>query len=248
VPWFFDHAETASAESLDRIATLGGAVSVQNRMMFQGRAFVERYGVERAQNAPPIKAMLERGLLVAAGTDATRVSSYNPWLSLSWLVSGRTVGGLLLNGPQDRVDRGKALEMYTAAGASLTGEAGKKGQIKTGQYADLAILSADFFSVPEAEISFIESVLTIAGGRIVYSSGPFEGAAVALPDISPSWSPVARFGGFQARSGLAQARDIVEAVLDSELQRRWRERSGDPVADGAHSSAGFDPLGGCGDL
>jgi hypothetical protein len=249
VPWFFDHAETASLESLDRIANFGGAISVQNRMMFQGRAFVERYGAERAQSAPPIKGMLDRGLLVAAGTDATRVSSYNPWLSLSWLVSGRTVGGLVLNTPQDRVGREKALEMYTAAGASLTGESGKKGQITPGQYGDLAILSADFFTVPETEISFIESVLTIAGGRIVYASGPFEGAAASLPDISPSWSPVARFGGFQARSGLAQARDVLEAVLDSELQRRWRERSGDvTVGDSVPSSEGFDPLGGCGDL
>jgi hypothetical protein len=248
VPWFFDHAETASPESLDRIASLGGAISVQNRMMFQGRAFVERYGADRTQNAPPIKAMLERGLLVAAGTDATRVSSYNPWLSLSWLVSGRTVGGLVLNAPQDRVDRVTALAMYTAAGASLTGEEGQKGQIAPGQYADLAILSADYFTVPESEISFIESVLTIAGGRIVYANGPFDGAAAPLPDISPSWSPVARFGGFQARSGLAQARDVVEAVLDSELQRRWRSSSGDPAVGGPPSSEGVDPLGGCGDL
>jgi hypothetical protein len=209
---------------------------------------VERYGAERAQNAPPIKAMLERGLLVAAGTDATRVSSYNPWLSLSWLVSGRTVGGLVLNAPQDRVDRDTALAKYTAAGASLTGEAGKKGQITPGQYGDLAILSADFFSVPEPEISFIESVLTIAGGRIVYANGPLEDAAAPLPDISPSWSPVARFGGFQRRSGAAQARDVIEATLDSELQRRWRERSGDPVGDSGPSSEGFDSLGGCGDL
>jgi len=88
IPWFFDHAETVTQASLDRIKALGGSVSVQNRMMFQGRAFAGRYGPAAAQSAPPIRAMLDTGLRVAAGTDATRASSYNPWLSLAWLVSG----------------------------------------------------------------------------------------------------------------------------------------------------------------
>jgi predicted amidohydrolase YtcJ len=227
VPWFFDHAETVSPDSLDRIAALGGALSIQNRMMFQGRAFVERYGADKAAAAPPIRAMLERGLLVGAGTDATRVSSYNPWLSLSWLATGRTVGDLHLYPAANRVDRETALSMYTVAGAQLSGEGDKKGRIKVGQYGDLAILSADFFAVADEDISRIESLLTVAGGRVVYAAGEYENIAVPLDDITLAWSPIARFGGYQAEPlGVRQARDLLDVAVDSEDQRAWRDLHG----------------------
>src|SRR6185437_5179634 len=92
--WFFDHAETISERNIDRIAALGGGIAVQHRMAYQGEFFVERYGARPAEHTPPVKTMLERGVKVGAGTDATRVASYNPWVSLSWLVTGKTLGGL----------------------------------------------------------------------------------------------------------------------------------------------------------
>jgi predicted amidohydrolase YtcJ len=240
--WLFDHAETVSPHSLERIKALGGAVSVQNRMMFQGNAFIDRYGAERAENAPPIRAMLDTGLLVGAGTDATRVSSYNPWLSLAWLVTGRTIGGTRLYPAGNRVDRATALEMYTSAGAHLTGEADAKGAIIEGMYGDLAILSADYFAVADDDISRIESLLTVTGGNIVYSAGPYENIAAPLPEITPAWSPVTRFGGFQGESGgVRQARAFTEAAADSEEQRAWRERRGEAVPVPFLG----DPLEGC---
>jgi len=240
--WMFDHAETVSPHSLERIKALGGAVSVQNRMMFQGNAFIDRYGAERAETAPPLRAMLAAGLLVGAGTDATRVSSYNPWLSLAWLVTGRTIGGTRLYPAENRVDRAKALEMYTSAGAHLSGEGDVKGAITEGMYGDLAVLSADYFAVADDDISRIESLLTVTGGKVVYSAGPYEDIAAPLPEISPLWSPVARFGGFQVESGgVRQARAFAEAAADSEEQRTWRERRGEAVAV---PSLG-DPLEGC---
>jgi len=62
---------------------------VQNRMAFQGEFFVDRYGKEQAKRTPPIRGMLELGEPIGAGTDATRVSSYNPYLSLYWLITGK---------------------------------------------------------------------------------------------------------------------------------------------------------------
>jgi predicted amidohydrolase YtcJ len=240
--WLFDHAETVSPHSLERIKALGGAVSVQNRMMFQGNAFIDRYGAERAETAPPVRAMLDTGLLVGAGTDATRVSSYNPWLSLAWLVTGRAIGGTRLYPAENRVDRAKALEMYTSAGAHLTGEADVKGAITEGMYGDLAILSADYFAVADEDISRIESLLTVTGGKVVYSTGPYEHIAAPLPEISPAWSPVARFGGFRTEpSGIRQARAFAEAAADSEEQRAWRERRGETVPVPLLG----DPLEGC---
>ncbi|WP_030246663.1 amidohydrolase [Streptomyces sp. NRRL S-350] len=225
--WLFDHAETVSRDSLDRIAALGGSVSVQNRLSFQGEVFTRRYGFGAAAEAPPIRAMLDRGLTVAAGTDATRVSSYNPWVALHWLVSGRTVGGLAVRPPHNRVDRETALAMYTTAGAALTGEQDVKGVLRPGCYGDLAVLSADYFTVPEQAIPDIESLLTVVGGRIVHAVAEYEGMDEELPAVSPAWSPVAHFGGYQSHrdrggAGARQAELLGEVVAESELHRRWR--------------------------
>ncbi|MET9700390.1 amidohydrolase [Streptomyces sp. NPDC006529] len=230
--WLFDHAETVSADSLDRIAALGGALSVQNRMSFQGAAFLDRYGARAAAHTPPVRAMLDRGLTVAAGTDATRVSSYNPWVALHWLVTGRTVGGTALYPAGNLIDRATALGLYTRGGAQLTGEQDVKGVLKEGCYGDLAILSADYLTVPEDAIPDIESVLTVVGGRMVYAAAEYEGLDEAVPPVSPAWSPVAHFGGY--RSGAQQAQAVAEAVAESEQHRRWRVARG-AVPDAAPS-------------
>jgi predicted amidohydrolase YtcJ len=244
--WLFDHAETVSAQSLDRIAALGGAMSVQNRMSFQGEAFLRRYGPGAAADAPPVRAMLDRGLTVGAGTDATRVSSYNPWVALHWLVSGRTVGDLALRPPSNRVDRRTALEMYTRAGAALTGEQDVKGVLRTGCYADLAVLSDDYFTVPEAAIAHIESLLTVVGGRIVYAAADYQGLDEELPPVSPEWSPVTRFGGYRSSgraqalsAGAGQAESLGEAVAASEEHRLWRADRG--LAPAIAPATPFDP-------
>jgi predicted amidohydrolase YtcJ len=229
--WLFDHAETVSADSLDRVVALGGAMSVQNRLSFQGEAFVRRYGIGAAADAPPVRAMLGRGMTVGAGTDATRVSSYNPWIALHWLVTGRTVGDLTIHPPHNRVDRETALEMFTTAGAALTGEQDRKGVLRPGFLGDLTVLSEDYFAVPDPEIAHIEALLTVVGGRIVYAAGEYEGVDELLPPVTPEWSPVAHFGGYQAspaqdRSGVRQAELLGEAVAESEQHRRWRARRG----------------------
>jgi predicted amidohydrolase YtcJ len=236
VTWFFDHAETVSERSLDRIANLGGSLSIQNRMMFQGEAFVQRYGARAASAAPPIGAMRSRGLLVAAGTDGTRVSSYNPWLSLEWLVTGRTIGGRPILAREHRLDRPTALQMYTAAGATLTGENDRKGRLLPGAFADLAILSDDYFTVDDADISRIESVLTVAGGQIVHASGPFEGAVTDLPFSDLTWSPVRHFGGFRpdnGQTGARQAQAVADVASESIDQTAWRQskKLGPPSPD-----------------
>ncbi|MFE6306146.1 amidohydrolase [Nocardiopsis sp. NPDC057823] len=225
--WLFDHAETVSPAGLDRIARLGGAIGVQNRMSFQGRVFADRYGAAAASRTPPVRQMLDRGLPVAAGSDATRVSSYNPWVALHWLVTGRTVGGLRLYPPEQLLSRSEALGLYTRAGAVLTGEQDVKGVLKPGHYADLAVLDQDYFTVPDEVVPHIESVLTVVGGRIVYAAAEYDGSDEALPPVSPAWSPVARFGGYQAAAGpgVAGARqaDLVgEASAEAEEHRRWR--------------------------
>jgi predicted amidohydrolase YtcJ len=114
------------------------------------------------------------------------------------MVTGKTVGGTQLVASDHLVSREEALRLYTVGSAWLSGEAEVKGTIAPGQYADFAILSADYFSVPAEEIRAIESVLTVTGGDVVYSAPPFQTLSPdALPPVSPEWSPVTMFGGYQ---------------------------------------------------
>ncbi len=196
--WFFDHAETASDHSLERIRELGGGIAVQHRMAFQGDYFVQRYGARAAERTPPIAQMLKMGIPVGAGTDATRVASYNPWVSLYWLVSGRTLGGLQLYPEANRLSRMEALRLFTVGSSWFSAELGKKGAIVVGQLADLTVLSEDYFSVPEERIQRLESVLTILGGAVVHGTGPFKPLAPPALPVLPEWSPVAKFGGYGA--------------------------------------------------
>lgn len=210
--WFFDHAETISERNIDRIAALGGGIAVQHRMAFQGEYFVERYGAKAAEQTPPIKRMLERGVKVGAGTDATRVASYNPWVSLSWLVTGKTVGGLSLYPQANLLDRDTALRLWTEGNTWFSTEEGKKGQIKVGQLADLAVLSNDYFTVPGDEIQDITSVLTMLGGKVVYGDGDFRKLAPPLPPAMPDWSPVRSYGGYQQRPQSAAAKSVPASM------------------------------------
>lgn len=209
INWFFDHCETISQRNIDRVAALGGGIAIQHRMAYQGEYFMERYGHRAAETTPPIKAMIAAGVPVGAGTDATRVASYNPWVSLSWLVTGKTVGGTSLYPVANRVSRDKALALWTHENTWFSSEVGKKGQIKVGQLADLALLSADYFAVPEPEIVHIEAVLTVLGGQVVHGAGDFAGHAPKLPPALPDWSPVNARGGYyqspEAAAKLASA-------------------------------------------
>jgi len=197
--WFFDHAETISDRSLDRVAALGGGIAVQHRMAYQGEYFVERYGYEAAQNTPPVAKMMHKGIKVSAGTDATRVASYNPWVSLAWLVTGKTVAGMRLYPQRNCLDRETALRMWTENVTWFSNEEGKKGRIQAGQFADIIVPDRDYFSCAEGEIADTTSDLTIVGGRAVYAAGDFSRLDEAPPPPPmPDWSPVRTFGGYAA--------------------------------------------------
>lgn len=194
--WFFDHAETITDRNIERVKALGGGIAIQHRMAFQGDYFIDRYGKEAAERTPPIARMLEMGVPVGAGTDATRVASYNPFVSLYWLVSGKTVGGTALYPEKNRMDRMEALRLYTVGSSWFSSEDGQKGAIAPGQYADLAVLSEDYFSIPEERIKSLESVLTIMGGKPVYGAEEFTDLSPPALPVVPEWSPVAVYGGY----------------------------------------------------
>lgn len=196
--WFFDHAETIRPQNIERVKALGGGIAIQHRMAYQGEYFIDRYGKEAAEQSPPVRRLLEMGVPVGAGTDATRVASHNPFVSLYWLVSGKTVGGVQLYPEANRLSRMEALRLYTVGSAWFSGEETKKGALVPGQLADLAVLSADYFSVPEEQIKRLESVLTIVGGTVVHATGKFAQQAPPPLPVSPDWAPVSVYGGYGA--------------------------------------------------
>jgi predicted amidohydrolase YtcJ len=204
IHWFFDHAETISERNIERVARLGGGIAVQHRMAYQGEYFVERYGARAAQNTPPFKRMLEIGVAVGAGTDATRVASYDPWNALYWLTTGKSLGGLSLYDERNRVDRHTALDLYTRANTWFSNEQGLKGQIVKGQLADFAILSEDYFKVPEDRIRQIVSLLTVVDGKIAYGDGAFRDLDPPIPPAAPDWSPV-NFGSRYEKAPVADS-------------------------------------------
>lgn len=197
--WALDHCEGLSPRSMERVAAMGGRIAIQNRMSLDGEVYAQTWGREAAADAPPIGRMRAMGLPVACGTDSSRVTSYNPWVSLHWLVTGKTLGDTRLNAERNLVSRELALRMWTLEGAALTGEDARKGSIAPGKLADFALLSDDFFAVREDDIKDITAVLTMVGGEVVHASGPFAAQAPAVVKPMPDWLPVNVYGGYQHR-------------------------------------------------
>jgi len=194
--WFIDHAETISEENMQRIKALGGGIAIQHRMAYQGESFIRRYGKKAALTAPPVKRMLELGLPVGLGTDGTRVASYNPWIALYWITTGKTIGGEQIMAKENTLDRTVALRLITSGGYDLVKEK-SKGKIQKGYFADLVILDKDYFIVADEEIKSITSKLTIVDGKVVHGDKDYSVLAPASLPVIPSWSPVNYLGGYQ---------------------------------------------------
>ena len=171
--WTIVHIEDATDQTLHRMKALGMGYAVQDRLYYGGNAYIKLHGAEVARRAPPIMTAIRAGLVVGAGTDSIAVSPYNAFISLHWLVTGKTLTGQLTRGPDQLPSRLEALKMYTLNSAWLTYEENERGSLEVGKLADLAVLDSDYLTVPVDEIPRITSQLTMVGGKIVYASGPF---------------------------------------------------------------------------
>lgn len=230
--WWFDHAETISDRSMERVKALNGGIAIQDRMAFQGEYFVDLYGKEAAKRTPPIYRMLDLGIPVGAGSDATRVSSYNPWVALYWMVAGKTIGGLSIYDEKNKLDRKVALELYSKGSAWFSGDESKKGTLAVGQFADIAVLSADYFTVPEEEIKNLESLLTIMGGQVVYGNDEFKNLSPELPPASPDWSPTGVYGYGGA--------NLAHTILSQNSHDKKLHSCSNPLHQHTHTVIGKD--------
>jgi hypothetical protein len=172
--WSIAHLNDASVQSLERMKTLGIGWTVQDAMYFGGEQFQQSFGAAAARRAPPVETARQLGIVIGAGTDAHRVASYNPFTGLQWFLDGKTVGGLALRGPEETPSRADALRFYTRGSAWFSHDDDSRGSLEVGKLADLAVLSKDYLTVPVDQVSSIESLLTMVGGRVVYAAGPFQ--------------------------------------------------------------------------
>ena len=210
IPWIFDHAETIDERNIERVKALGGGIAIQSRMAYQGEYFTARYGERATLQTPPVKKMVEMEVPVGGGSDATRVSSYNPWVSMYWLSAGKTVGGLKIYDETSMLSRETALELYTRGSAWFSNEQHKKGDIAVGMFADLAVLNKDYFKVGEEEIKSIESELTIVAGNIVYAKDDFSSFSPPKIPILPDWSPTNIYNGYYTAGARAAAQSSTQ--------------------------------------
>lgn len=189
--WFVDHVETFTPQNLERIAKLGGGIALQNRLQFQAEDFVGNYGAEALKKTPNFRAILDLGVPVGGGTDATRVTSFNPWYSIQWMATGLSRGGMRMYEDANLLTREEALRLWTTGSAWFTGDAGRKGAITPGQMADFSVLDRDYFAVTDTEIAKLKADLTVLGGDVVYGAGSFAHEDLRhIPPVSPYWSPV----------------------------------------------------------
>jgi predicted amidohydrolase YtcJ len=171
--WQITHIEDATDKTLERMKALNMGWSVQDRLLYAGPIFLKVLGPKAALRAPPIKTGLKMGLMVAAGTDSDQVAPYNPFVSLRWLLDGKAIDGTPMRGPDETPNREEALRMYTINAAWFSFDETKRGSLEPGKYADLAVLSDDYMTVPIEKVGELHSLLTMVGGHPVYAEGPF---------------------------------------------------------------------------
>ncbi len=171
--WTIAHLNDASFNSLARMKAMGVGWLVQNAFYFRGEAYLAQLGNEPVRLVPPLVSAMNMGVKIGGGTDAHRVMWPNPFVSLQWMVDGKTIGGLAMRGPEETPSRMEALRFYTEGSAWSVFDEDKRGSLAVGKLADLAVLSKDYPQLAYDEIGSIVSLLTMVGGRIVYAEGPF---------------------------------------------------------------------------
>jgi predicted amidohydrolase YtcJ len=194
--WSIEHAETISLNNIARVKELGGGIALDTKMAMHGDGFVETHGRDVALQTPRLRQLVDSGVPLAMSTDAYRAATFNPWVGIHWMVSGKSVSGSEILAENNRLSRAEALNLFTAGAAWFMNAESEMGRIAPGNLADFALLDRDYFTVPEDQIKSISAVLTVMDGRVVFGTQDYSALAPRLPGILPVWSPINYFGGY----------------------------------------------------
>jgi predicted amidohydrolase YtcJ len=171
--WSIAHLNDASEQTLRRMKALGIGWTVQGARYNASDDILKGRGAASLRREPPVVTGHKVGVAIGAGTDAHRVSTYSPMTTLQWLLDGKNASGTTLRGPEEIPSRADALRFYTVGSAWMSHDDDVRGTLEVGKLADLAVLSADYMTVPVERIGSLESVLTMVGGKVVYAAGPY---------------------------------------------------------------------------
>jgi predicted amidohydrolase YtcJ len=194
--WSIEHAETISSENAARVKKLGGGIALDTKMAMHGDAFIKTYGVEKASQTPRLRELFDSGVPLTMTTDAFRVASFNPWIGISWMTTGKSVAGTEILAKNNRLTRVEALKLFTTAPTWFEDQEREMGKIIPGNFADFILLNKDYFTIPDEEIKTISSSLTVVDGRVVFGAEEYKSLSPKLPETLPVWSPFKYFGGF----------------------------------------------------
>ncbi len=163
--WSFSHLDQITDAQLARMKKLGMNAQIHSRPLIQG-VLMHRIHGEAAWDMPPFRRVQDSGITWGLGSDATAVTTSNPFYTLSFAVTGKMIGGHHVN--RQSVTREEALIAHTRSNALILFQEGNLGSLAPGKYADLLVLDRDYFTVPADQIKDIKPLMTMVGGRVVY--------------------------------------------------------------------------------
>jgi len=174
--WTIEHGFIVEPDQFPRMKALDLVISAQDHLYLAGPSLVNYWGAERAARVTPMKTYLDKGFVVAGGTDSP-VVPYPPLWVIYHFVSRDTISGGVL-GPDQKISRREALQVETINNAFLTFEERTKGSIEQGKLADLVVLPDDILTCPDKQLERMQVAMTMVGGKIVYTA---PSAAVRKP-------------------------------------------------------------------
>ena len=159
--WVVAHVPFITEDYVNRLKAIGGGLSLTSWRYLAGTP---------EQNGPPFKMILSNGIPAGMSSDGMQIAPMNPWIHMYYAVTGMNARGVLINGGQT-ISRHDALKLYTANNAWFLRQDNEIGAIEPGRLADLAVLNQDYFTVPDADLKKVRSVLTIVDGEVVHDAG-----------------------------------------------------------------------------
>jgi predicted amidohydrolase YtcJ len=171
------HGNFFTKEAIKLMHDLGVYANIQPAWFYKDADAMEYIlGKERIKTFHPDKSMLDAGIMINGGSDHmvkldanTSINPYNPFLAMWTMVTRETERGTVIC-PSEAITREQALKIYTINNAFASFEESIKGSIEPGKLADMVIITDDILTCPADKIKDIESLMTIVGGKIVYSS------------------------------------------------------------------------------
>ena len=165
--WSFSHLDQVSAPQLERMKHLGMTAQIHSRPLIQGALMHQVHG-DRAWEMPPFRRVQDSGIVWGLGSDATAVTTSNPFYTLSFAVTGKMIGGKVVN--RQSITRKEALIAHTHSNAFIIFQEANLGSLAPGKYADLLVLDRDYLTVPVDQIKDIKPLMTMVGGKVVYEA------------------------------------------------------------------------------